>query len=226
MLSHWLLQSWNLLWRHPLLWAMFLFVSSPLLALGVISPFLGILFAVLCLFLGVSVAAYADKQLASLQCLLRQCLPLALLAALALVSCWLVFRILADLNSNNAQNIALFFWLGSQKLTALQSQTWRLLTAGLFELAIVTLIFTLLMLTSFASWFSFPLMTLKGYVWSVAKSEGQQAAIRFRPGMTRLMYSSGLLIIFGLGWLPCLTPLVYLLISLLMYVTYKEAFIT
>lgn len=225
MLSLWLLQSWDLFKRRPFLWMLFLLASFPGLTLGVISPFLGIIIAVMCLFFGVGLAAYVDKQLDSLQSLLRQCVPLALMAALTLVSCWFVFRLLANLSSNEAQNISLFFWQGTQKFTALQSQPWRLMTAGFYELAIVALIFTLLMLTSFASWFSFPLMTLNSYVWSVAKSEGQQAATRLRSGMTRLMYSSGLLIIFGLGWLPCLTPLVYLLISLLMYVTYKEAFI-
>lgn len=231
MLSQWLKQACALLLAEPILWLAYLLFMVVVLALGIVSQALTIFFAVTTLFVGVGLAAYSDRAFRaakklSLAGVIRQTLPLAIMAALSLVAFWFSFRVIANLFSGEWHKIPQFFWQGLGGIPDWQNKPLRELSAVLYEIAIVSLIFTLLMLTSFASWFSFPLMTFNDYRWSLAKGVGNEASAKFRQAMTRLMYSSGLVIILGLGWLPFLTPMVYMFIAALMYTSYREAFVS
>ena len=90
--------------------------------------------------------------------------------------------------------------------------------------AIITLLFTLLMLTTFASWFSYPLMLFKDYSWSQARQQGNKASVKNQAAMYKLLAFIFSAVFIGAGIMPLLTPILYMMVSTLMYVSYKTVF--
>ena len=84
MFSDWLKFGLSLISKKPVLWLMYCVIMYPLLALGSISQFLGITIAVICLFVGVGIAAYSDtdhtdEKSSNLNSAIKQSLPLAII---------------------------------------------------------------------------------------------------------------------------------------------------
>jgi len=106
----------------------------------------------------------------------------------------------------------------------MDDKSLRQLAGWLYSSAIVALIFVLLMLTTFASWFSYPLMLFKNYTWSQAKEQGNKAVTRHLSAIYKLLGFVFAAVFIGGGMMPLLTPVLYALVSTLMYVSYQTIF--
>ncbi len=229
MFRDWLQQGLVLLGKNLLFWLMYCVVLYPLLALGSLSQMLGIVVAVVCLFVGVGFAAYCDQAVGSvpvvrLSRIVKQCLPLAIIAGLAIMVCWFSFRVIADLVNGQFSNILHFFWQSDLLKVDLLSQPVQLLAAKIYAVSMVTMMFSVLMLTTFGSWFSFPLMVFNNHRWSMAKTVGNQGTRKCQKAMSNLMLCLGVIMVLGLGLMPVLTPIGYIMTSILMYVSYRQMF--
>jgi hypothetical protein len=80
------------------------------------------------------------------------------------------------------------------------------------------------MLTTFASWFSYPLMLFKSYRWSQAKEDGDYAVSRNQNAIYKLLGFTFAEAILCTSVTPLLTPVLYMLTSTMMYVSYKGFF--
>lgn len=98
-----------------------------------------------------------------------------------------------------------------------------------FELAnkrpLVWLGYVLLMFNTLGSWFSYPLMLFKQYSWGEARESGKQASAENASAMYQLTEFLLLTAFVGMGLIPLLTPLFYMLVSTLMYVSYYDIFV-
>jgi hypothetical protein len=80
------------------------------------------------------------------------------------------------------------------------------------------------MLTTFASWFSYPLMLFKSYRWSQAKEDGDYAVSRNQNAIYKLLGFTFAEAILCTSVTPLLTPVLYMLTSTMMYISYKGIF--
>ncbi|MGZ5007657.1 MAG: hypothetical protein ACXWE9_07425 [Methylobacter sp.] len=227
--SSWLEQALVLVSRGPLTWAGYTVFIGLVLGIERISPALGIFLAVTGLFVGVGVAKYIDIKSSTgaslnLYRAITKSLPLAVLAALSLVICWFIFRVAANIYSGEPDKIGYFFFYWELAAEQLDNKSMRQITGWLYLPAIIALLFTLLMLTTFASWFSYPLMLFKDYSWSRARQQGNQASVKNQTAMYKLLVFLFSAVFIGAGIIPLLTPVLYMLVSTLMYVSYKTVF--
>lgn len=227
--NNWLEQSLVLVSRGPLTWTGYTVFIGLLLGIERVSLALGIFLAVTGLFVGVGVAKYIDIKSSTgtslnLYRVISKSLPLAVLAAGSLVICWFIFRLAANIHSGELYKIGYFFFDWELTTEQLDHKSMHQIAVWLYSPAIVTLLFTLLMLTTFASWFSYPLMLFKDYSWSQARHQGNQASVKNQATMYKLLAFIFAAAFMGAGIIPLLTPVLYMLVSTLMYVSYTTAF--
>jgi hypothetical protein len=227
--SGWFSQALWLIGREPLVWIGYMLVIGLLLGVGRVSLALGVFLSVTSLFVGVGVAKYTDLKSSaghsvSLYWAISKSLPLAVLAALSIVLCWFVFRLAVNIYSEEWEKIAQFFYYWELTPENMDDKSLRQLAGWLYSSAIVALIFVLLMLTTFASWFSYPLMLFKSYTWSQAKEQGNKAVTRHLSAIYKLLGFVFAAVFIGGGMMPLLTPVLYALVSTLMYVSYQTIF--
>ncbi len=192
------------------------------LAIARLSLGVGIIINVSCLFVLVGYFARIDPKSTKTYSVIRDFLPLALIFALMILVCWFVFRILFSLQNDDPQNI-LKFWFDWQVLNSeWLEKPVRIMASWLYAPAWVALIFIWLMLSSFASWFSYPLMVFQQKRWSEAREMGRNA-YRQHAGV---MYQISALIIAGallsITVLQVFIPFFYLFFAALMYVSYQQ----
>jgi len=181
------------------------------------------------LFVGVGLAKYIDMKASTNTSLsfyraIVKSLPLAILAAGSLVICWFAFRMTANIYSGELYKIGRFFFYWELTAEHLNNKSTHQIAAWLYLPAIITLFFTLLMLTTFASWFSYPLMLFKNYTWSQARQQGNEVSVKNQAAMYRLLAFIFAAAFISAGAIPLLTPVLYMLVSTLMYVSYKTVF--
>jgi hypothetical protein len=227
--SDWLQQSLQFIGRSPTVWFGCCLVIGMLMTLGRMSLALGVFVSIANLFVGVGMAKYIDLKHSGenpvrLGWALKKSLPLAILAAGSLVFFWGIFRTIAGIAAGDWQNIVNFFFNWEFTAENLQRQTTRELAIWLFGYANVALIFCLLMLNSFASWFSYPLMLFRNYSWSTAKVEGRAALSQCPNAFYKMQGFIFLQALLCLSVLPLLTPVLYMLTSTMMYVSYQSLF--
>jgi hypothetical protein len=224
--SDWLKQSLLFISRDPIVWVSYTLLMGVLLSVGRISPALGIFLAVVCLFVGVGIAKYIDmkssEQRVSLSYAITKSLPLAILAATIIVLCWFVFMAMANIFSGEPEKIGQFFFYWQLTPENLNHKTSQELASWLYGYANVALIFTLLMMTTFASWFSHSLMLFKDYSWSTAKEVGNQLMTKHQNALYKLLGFVFLEAVLCASVTPLLTPVLYMLTSTLMYISYKN----
>jgi hypothetical protein len=225
----WLRQAIVLIVHAPLVWAGYTLFIGILFSVGRVSLALGVFLSVTCLFVGVGVAKYIDlksvtKTSVSFNWAVRRSLPLAVLAASSIVFCWFVFRIVANIYSGEIYKISQFFFYWDIRSENLDDKSMRQIAAWIYSSSMATLLFVLLMLTSFANWFSYPLMLFKNYSWSQAKERGNKASTENHVAMYKLLAFVFAAVLIGAGVMPLLTPVLYMLVSTLMYVSYKAVF--
>jgi hypothetical protein len=227
--GNWLRQALALVSRAPLLWAGYTLLIGLFLGVERISLALGIFLAVTGLFVGVGVAKYIDMKPSAGTSLgfyrvLGKSLPLAILAASSLVICWFVFRVAANIYSGELYKISRFFFYWELTAEYLDNKSMHQIAGWLYSPAIITLLFILLMLTTFASWFSYPLMLFKDYSWSQAKQKGNEASVKHQAAIYKLLAFVFVGTFIAAGIMPLLTPVLYMLVSTLMYISYKTIF--
>ncbi len=227
--SHWLQQSLIFVSRDPWVWAGYTLFSGIILVLGRISLALGIFLSVTSLFVGVGVAKYIDLKYTAenpvgFYWAVNKSLPLAVLAAGTIVIFWFVFMLVANLISGELYKIGQFFFFWELTPENLNNKSTREIANWIYSYANVALIFALLMLTTFASWFSYPLMLFKNYSWSQAIELGNQAVIRNQNAIYKMLGFIFAEAILCMTITPLLTPVLYMLTSTMMFVSYKGAF--
>ena len=227
--SRWLKQSLLFISRGPLVWAGYTLFAGILMTLGRVSLALGILLSVTSLFVGVGVAKYIDLKYSAdnpvgFYWAINKSLPLAVLAASTIVVFWFAFMVVANLFTGELYKIGQFFFFWELTPENLNHKLTREIADWIYAYANVTLIFTLLMLTTFASWFSYPLMLFKDYSWSQAKEEGNYAVSRNQNAMYKMLGFIFAEAILCTAVTPLLTPVLYMLTSTMMYVSYKGFF--
>lgn len=226
--SDWLKQSLLFINREPLVWLGYTLFMGVVLMLGRISAALGIFLAVTCLFVGVGIAKYIDMKASerrvNLSYAINQSLPLAILAATVIVLCWFVFMAIANIFSGEPEKIVEFFFYWHTPPESINLESTRELASWLYGYANITLIFTLLMMTTFASWFSHSLMLFKNCSWSIAKERGNQAVAKHQNALYKLLAFVFFEAVLCASVTPLLTPVLYMLTSTLMYVSYRNIF--
>ena len=227
--SDWLKQSLLFVSRGPWVWAGYTLFTGIILILGRVSLALGIFLSVTCLFAGVGVAKYIDLKYSAenpvgFYWAINKSLPLAVLAAISIVIFWFVFMAIANIFSGELYKIGQFFFNWELTPENLNHKTMRETADWIYGYANVTLMFVLLMLTTFASWFSYPLMLFKNYSWSEAKARGNQAVSKHQKAMYKLLGFIFAEAILCTTVTPLLTPVLYMLTSTMMYITYKGIF--
>ncbi len=227
--SDWLRQSLIFIGRGPWVWAGYTLFTGIIMILGRGSLALGILLSVTSLFAGVGVAKYIDLKYSAenpvgFYWAINKSLPLALLAAVSIVIFWFVFMAIANIFSGELYKIGQFFFNWELTPENMSDQSMRETANWIYGYANVTLMFVLLMLTTFASWFSYPLMLFKNYSWSEAKIRGNLAVSKHQNAMYKLLGFIFAEAIFCTTVTPLLTPVLYMLTSTMMYVTYKGIF--
>jgi hypothetical protein len=227
--SNWLQQSLLFVSRGPWVWAGYTLFIGVLMTFGRTSMALGILFSVTSLFVGVGVAKYIDirhstENPVGFYWAVNKSLPLAVLAACSIMIFWFAFMTVANLFTGEYYKIGQFFFYWELTPENLNHKSTREIAIWLYAYANITLIFTLLMLTTFASWFSYPLMLFKDYGWSQAKEESNYAVSRNQNALYKMLAFIFAEAILCTTVTPLLTPVLYMLTSTMMYVSYKGIF--
>lgn len=223
--SGWLIQAFELANKKPLLWLGWVLVIAVLLGLGRISLLLTILASVASLFLGIGLVAAIDRDESDdLYAVGRRHLPTALTLAIIIAFCWFVFRVVANVHAGVSEKILQFFFHWELTPENWSGKTLRELIVWLYSAGIVALLFVLLMLGSFGSWFSYPLMVFEHRSWGEARDRGRQAFNQHASVMYKLGAFVMLSALIGMGLVPLLTPLFYMLVATLMYVSYRDVF--
>ena len=227
--SVWLKQSLLFVSHGPWVWAGYTLFVGILMPLGRVSLALGILLSVTSLFVGVGVAKYIDLKYSAenpvgFYWAINKSLPLAVLAASSIMVFWFAFMAIANLFTGELYKIGQFFFFWELTPENLNHKSTREIADWIYAYANVTLIFTLLMLTTFASWFSYPLMLFKNYSWSEAKEKGNYAVSRNQNAMYKMLGFIFAEAILCTTVTPLLTPVLYMLTSTMMYVSYKGIF--
>ncbi|PPD49346.1 MAG: hypothetical protein CTY16_04095 [Methylobacter sp.] len=216
---------------RPVAWFGYCLFVGAVLVLGKISLAAGIFAAVSCLFVGVGIAKYIDMKTTSehpvgFYWAINKSLPLAVLAASSIVACWFVFMLVASLISGEYYKIGEFFFHWELTPHNLHRETAREVFSWIYSYANVTLIFVLLMLTTFAGWFSHPLMLFKNARWSEAKEQSDRTVAKNQSALYKMLGFVFFEAVLCTTITPLLTPVLYMLVSTLMYVSYKSVFET
>ena len=227
--SGWLQQALRLMGCLPWLWVGYTLFVGVLLVVGKISLAFGILASVTSLFVGVGLAKYTDLKVSSenpvgFYWAVNKSLPLALLAAFAILFFWFLFMAIANVSSGEFYKIGQFFFNWEFTPENFNRRTLRETVSWIYSYANIALIFVLLMLTTFGSWFSHPLMLFKEERWSDAKALGDQVSSK---NLAEILKLQGFIVfeaILCLSITPLLTPVLYVLVANLMYVSYKSFF--
>ncbi len=226
--NNWLRLSLLFINREPVVWVGYTLLVGVLLVIGRISLALGIFLSVISLFVGVGVAKYIDMKSSdrrvTFSYAIYKSLPLAILAAGAIVSCWFVFMAIAALYSGDLYKIGQFFFYWELTPENLNHKSSREIASWIYGYANVTLIFTLLMMTTFASWFSHSLMLFKDYSWSLAREIGNEAVTKHQNALYKLLGFVFFEAVLCASITPLLTPVLYMLTSTLLYVSYRNVF--
>ena len=225
--GYWLQTSLLFVGRGPLVWIGYTLFVAIVLVMGRISPFLGIFLSVVCLFTGVGVAKYIDLKYlgeapVGLFWAVRQSLPLAIILATGIVIFWFFFMAIANIISGDFYKIGLFFFNWELTAENLNNKSVHDIASWLYTYANVVLIFVLLMLNTFASWFSYPLMLFNNYTWSEAKAQGDWITAKNQGAIYRMLGFIFMNAVLCSGIIPLLTPVLYMLVSTLMYLSYKD----
>lgn len=221
----WLVRAFELANKKPGLWLGCVLVIGLLLTLGRVSLALGIVSAVASLFVGVGIVAAIDKdEPVNLLAVIKWQLPTALTLATVIMAFWFIFRVVANINGGELEKIAQFFFHWELTPENLTGKGLRDLMVWLYSAGIVALAFVVLMLASFGSWFSYPLMLFQGRGWFEARELGRQAFNQHAGAMLKLSGFLLLTALVGMGFIPLLTPLFYMLVATLMYVSYRDVF--
>jgi len=227
--SDWLKKSLLFIRNDPWLWLAYTLFVALILCLGRASYALGIFSAVVSLFVGVGIAKYSDLKHSDVASVgfvwaIKKSLPLAILAGMAIVFCWFIFSALANILDGHVEMITYFFFDWQYTPENLNRLDTREIAIWLYGYANIALIFTLLMFVTFASWFSYPLMLFKDYTWSQAKEAGKQESgvqkEAFYKMLAFLIFEAFLCAVIT----PLLTPVLYVLTSIFMFVSYKTCF--
>jgi hypothetical protein len=227
--SVWLKQSLLFVSQGPWVWAGYTLFVGMIMPLGRVSLALGILLSVTSLFVGVGIAKYIDLKYSAenpvgFYWAINKSLPLAVLAAGTIMVFWFVFMAVANLFTGELYKIGQFFFYWELTPENLNHKSTREIANWIYAYANITLIFTLLMLTTFASWFSYPLMLFKNYRWSQAKEDGDYAVSRNQNAIYKLLGFTFAEAILCTSVTPLLTPVLYMLTSTMMYISYKGIF--
>jgi hypothetical protein len=226
--SDWLKQSLLFINREPVVWIGYTLFIGVVLVIGRISSVLGIFFAVTSLFVGVGIAKYIDmratEQRVSLSWAVKKSLPLGVLAAVMIVLCWFVFLTITAIYSGELYKIGEFFFNWELTPENLNRKSSREISSWIYGFANVVLVFALLMMTTFASWFSHSLMLFKDYSWSKAKEHGNNAVHKHQNAVYKLLGFVFFEAILCSSVTPLLTPVLYMLTSTLMYISYRNIF--
>lgn len=226
--SDWLRLSILFINRAPFIWVSYTLFMGVALLIGRISPVLGIFLAVVCLFVGVGIAKYIDikdtEKRVSLSYAINKSLPLAILAATTIVLCWFVFMAMANIFSGEFYKIGQFFFYWQLTPENLNNKNSRELASWLYGYANIALIFTILMMTTFSSWFSHSLMLFKDYNWSLAKEAGDMASAKHQNALYKLIGFIFMEAVLCASVTPLLTPVLYMLTSTMLYVSYRNVF--
>ena len=227
--SVWLKQSLLFVSQGPWVWAGYTLFVGMIMPLGRVSLALGILLSVTSLFVGVGIAKYIDLKYSAenpvgFYWAINKSLPLAVLAAGTIMVFWFTFMVVANLFTGELYKIGQFFFYWELTPENLNHKSTREIANWIYAYANITLIFTLLMLTTFASWFSYPLMLFKSYRWSQAKEDGDYAVSRNQNAIYKLLGFTFAEAILCTSVTPLLTPVLYMLTSTMMYVSYKGIF--
>jgi hypothetical protein len=227
--SDWLKQSLLFVSHDPWIWAGYTLFVGIIMTIGRASLALGILLSVTALFVGVGITKYIDLKRSTenpvgIYWAVNKSLPLALLAAGTIVIFWFAFMVVANLLTGDLYKIGQFFFFWELTPENLDHRSTHEIANWIYSYANVTLIFTLLMLTTFASWFSYPLMLFKNYSWSEAIERGNHAVSRNQNAIYKsvgFIFAEALLC---MTVTPLLTPVLYMVTSTMMYVSYKGIF--
>lgn len=228
--SDWLRKSLLFIRHEPWLWFGYTLLIALLLCIGRISYALGIFTAVVSLFVGVGIAKYIDlkhyapERSVGLMWAIQKSLPLAIIAGFAIVICWFIFAALANILNGQWQMITYFFFDWQFTPENLRGRDTRELAIWLYGYANITLIFTLLMMATFASWYSYPLMLFKDYSWSQAKEIGNQETHKQKDAYFKTLAFLIFEAILCTEITPLLTPVLYMLTSTFIFLTYKSSF--
>lgn len=227
--SDWLRKSLLFIRRDFWVWTGYTLFVAVVLCIARISFALGIFSAVVSLFVGVGVAKYIDLKHSStnpvgLIWAIKKSLPLAVLAGGVIVICWFIFIAIANIINGQFSMISYFFFDWQFTPENLNRRTTREIGVWLYGYANITLIFTLLMLATFASWYSYPLMLFKDYSWSQAKEAGNQEVATQKGALYKTLAFLIFQAILCTEITPLLTPVLYMLTSTFMFVTYKSFF--
>lgn len=225
----WLRDSLLFVNRGPWVWVGYTLFVGVILVFGRISLAFGIFLSVTSLFVGVGVAKYIDLKYSAenpvgFYWAINKSLPLAVMAASTIVVFWFLFMLVAHLFTGELNKTGQFFFFWELTPENLKRQTTREIANWIYAYANITLIFTVLMLTTFASWFSYPLMLFKGYSWSDAREKGNYAVSRNQNAMYKMLGFIFAEAILCTTLTPLLTPVLYMLTSTMMYVSYKGIF--
>lgn len=228
--SDWLRKTLLFIRRDPMVWIGYTLFVAVVLVISRISFAVGIFAAVASLFVGVGVAKYADLKHAEtessvgLMWAIKKSLPLAIIMGGIVTACWFIFSALANILNGQFAEIANFFfdWQFTDK--NLHRAEARELAIWLYGYANITLIFVLLMVTTFASWYSYPLMLFKDYSWSQAKDAGNEQIANHKETLYKTLAFLIFEAILCTEITPFLTPVLYVLTSVFMFVTYKSIF--
>ena len=227
--SVWLKQSLLFVSQGPWVWAGYTLFVGMIMPLGRVSLALGILLSVTSLFVGVGIAKYIDLKYSAenpvgFYWAINKSLPLAVLAAGTIMVFWFAFMVVANLFTGELYKIGQFFFFWELTPENLNHKSTREIANWIYAYANITLIFTLLMLTTFASWFSYPLMLFKSESWSQAKEKGDYAVTRNQNAVYKMLGFIFAEAILCTSVTPLLTPVLYMLTSTMMYVSYKGIF--
>lgn len=227
--SDWLQQSLLFIRLRPWVWFGYSGFVGIILVLGKISLAAGVFAAVTSLFVGVGVAKYIDMKANSeyqvgFTWAVKKSLPLAILAAGAIVACWFVFMLFASLLSGEYYKIPEFFFHWEFTPENWHRASTRDVASWIYSYANVTLIFVLLMLSTFVGWFSHPLMLFNNTPWSEAKVQNDYTVARNQTALYKMLGFIFFEAVLCAAITPLLTPVLYMLVSTVMYVSYKQVY--
>jgi hypothetical protein len=223
--SDWLQQSLRFVLKAPLVWGGYCVFIAAVLVIGHISFALGVFCAVTSLLVGVGVAKYIDMaDEVGFYWAVKKSLPLSILAATVIVVFWFVFMAFANILNGEAYKIGQFFFNWELTPENLNLQTTRELAGWLYSYANIALVFVILMLSTFANWFSFPLMLFKGYSWSKAKTAGIEKLAKHKVAVYKMLGFIVLEAVLCSSVTPLLSPVLFMLTSTMMFVSYKSLF--
>lgn len=223
MVFNWISTVFKIFAQKPSVCLLLLAFLMIALGLGRISLALGIVTSISTLFVTVGIIAQIDQsQDFQFSRVLRQHLPLSITLALLLMGFWFVFQTVSNIVNHQAEAIVDFFFDWQLTAEATNDKSLLRLTSWWYASAITGLIFTWLMLCSFASWFCYPLMIFKSYSYSLAREEGKKLFRENARLLYRLQTTMIILTLLCVGLLPILIPVLFMLYSGLMYVTYRD----